>query len=322
VIFLFKKGYFIIIIFLIIIIIPLLVIKGFFYHKETPIIIKVYNYKTDKIVPMELDKYLKGVVAAEMPAAYHVEALKAQSVASRTYTLKKLPAFGGNGCNQPGADISTDYHYDQAWYSEKEMKDKWGFLSYFYYWARISRAVEETSGEVAVYDNRLIDSVYHSNSGGRTEDAGVVWGKTLPYLCSVDSPYDKNYGKNYKHVKEIPLERINEIMGININIEGNNIEKELYVLKYSNTGRVLTIQFGEKTFSGEEVRKKLKLPSTKFELNIEGQNIIFTIVGNGHGVGMSQDGADGFAKEGYNYKQILKYYYRGVDIVGIDKIKK
>ncbi len=318
----FKKGYFIIIIFLIIIIIPLLIIKGFFYHKETPIIIKVYNYKTDEIVSMELDNYLKGVVAAEMPAAYHIEALKAQSVASRTYTLKKLPAFGGNGCNQPGADISTDYRYDQAWYSEKEMKERWGFFSYFYYWARISRAVEETSEKVVVYNNKLIDSVYHSNSGGKTEDAGVVWGKSLPYLCSVDSPYDENHVKNYKHVKEITLEKINEIMGTTLHTEKNNIEGKVDVLKYSNTGRVLKIQLGEQTFSGEEVRKKLKLTSTKFELDIKGQNIIFNIVGNGHGVGMSQDGADGFAKNGYNYKQILEHYYRGVDIVSIDRIKK
>ncbi len=301
------------------IIIPLLIIKGFFFEQETPIIIKVYKHKKDKIVPMELDKYLQGVVAAEMPAAYNIEALKAQSVASRTYTLKKLPSFGGDGCKQAGADISTDYRYHQAWYSEKDMKEKWGFLSYFYYWARINRALEETRGQILIYDDKLIDSVYHSNSGGKTENAGAVWKKNVPYLCSVDSPYDESHKKNYKHINKFSLKKINELMDTNISSE--EIEKEIRIIKYSKGDRVLKMQIGEKKFSGQQVRKRLKLSSTKFILNVENQNYIFTVFGNGHGVGMSQDGADGFADRGYNYKQILKHYYRGVEIGHIDKIK-
>jgi len=309
------------IVFLIIIIIPLFIIKGFFYEKETPIVVKVYKHKQDKIVSMELDKYLQGVVAAEMPAAYNVEALKAQSVASRTYTLKKLPQFGGNGCRQSGADISTDYRYDQAWYSEKEMKKKWGFLSFFYYWARISRAVEDTSGQVLIYNNELIDSVYHSNSGGKTEAAGVVWEKDVPYLSTVDSPYDKRHKKNYKHIKSINLDKMNRLLGRNISINNNGLGEKIKILDRSESDRVLILQIGDEKFSGQEIREKLKLPSTKFELDIDGSDLIFTVFGNGHGVGMSQDGADGFADEGYNYKQILRHYYQGAEITSIGEIK-
>ncbi len=317
----FKKGYFIFIIFLILIIIPFLIINGFFYTRKDEIIIKVYNHKTDKIVSMELSKYLKGVVAAEMPAAYHIEALKAQSIASRTYTLKKLPAFGGSGCNYPGADISTDYRYDQAWYSENEMKEKWGFFPYFYYWARISRAVEETAGKVLVFDHKLIDAVYHSNSGGKTENAGMVWKKNIPYLISVDSPYDKEHKKNYRHVIDYNLEEINNILetGIARNTAGKDT---VTITDYTDTGRVLNIKFWEREFTGEEIRERLNLPSAKFTVEVENNSFIFTVFGNGHGVGMSQDGADGFAKNGYNYKQILQHFYNGVEIIDIDSLPR
>ncbi|MFW6016324.1 MAG: SpoIID/LytB domain-containing protein, partial [bacterium] len=170
--------------------------------------------------------YLKGVVAAEMPARYHMEALKAQAVAARTYTLKQLPAYGGRGSkNHPEADISTDFRYNQAWLSEEEMKEKWGFLSFFYFWLRISRSVEETAGRVIVYENKIIDAVYHSNSGGRTEDASSVWGEKIPYLISVDSPYDKENERNYQHNLSFSIEEFDERLNTDIKLNTSiNIE--------------------------------------------------------------------------------------------------
>ncbi len=309
-----KIGYLILFIFIILIVIPLVMLKGFlfFQKQEGPEVIRVYNYREDKVVTMELSDYLKGVVAAEMPATYKMEALKAQAVAARTYTLKKIEASSEK---HPGADICTDYHCCQAWISEKEMKDRWGFLPYFYYWSRITNAVEDTKGEVIVYNNQLIDAVYHSNSGGKTEDGGVVWSEDVPYLKSVESPYDKNGRNNYLHNKRFSFSELSQELGTEIK------NKKIEILELSQSGRVLKIQIGDNTYTGREIRSKLNLSSTLFEIKTSGEQVLFTVYGNGHGVGMSQDGADGYARHGYNYKQIIRHFYQGVEIVSYNKIK-
>ncbi|MFW5986551.1 MAG: SpoIID/LytB domain-containing protein, partial [Halanaerobiales bacterium] len=180
-----KIGIYLLIIFIILILVPLLLVKE---QDDEKIVLRVYNHQLDKIVEMELNQYLRGVLAAEMPARYHPEALKAQAVAARTYTLKQLPRYGGSrNSAYKGADVSTDYRECQAYFSEREMKDRWGFIPFFYYWSRINTAVEETAKQVLVYDGKLIDAVYHANSGGRTENAEYVWGRNTPYLKSVES---------------------------------------------------------------------------------------------------------------------------------------
>ncbi len=337
-----KNVYLIVFIFIIVIALPVILIKGLFFYpqgdQEETIIIKVYKHKQNKIEPMELDDYLKGVVAAEMPAAYNIEALKAQTVAARTYTLKKLPAYGGQGSvEHDGADICTDYRHSQAWLAEKDMKKKWGFLSFFYYWAKITRAVEETSGQVLVYENNLIDAVYHSNSGGQTEFAANVWGRKTPYLKSVESPYDKENNKNYQHRYKFKIQDFDQKLGTNMQLllrkrKEMNGDRELLIsesnnkifrnIKYSESGRVLKIKIGDNEFEGKEIRKKLDLPSTMFEFSLQQNYVICDVLGNGHGVGLSQDGADGYANHDYNYRDILKHYYQGVEIVNISNFKK
>ena len=316
---------------------PIIVVKGLFFfaeEKKDDLIIKVYQHKQNQIVKMKLTNYLKGVVAAEMPANYRLEALKAQSVAARTYTLKKLPQFGGSGCStKPEADISTNYKYNQAWLSEKEMKNKWGFLPYFYLRLRITKAVEATKGQVLVYNNQLIDAVYHSNSGGQTEASENVWGRKVSYLRSVNSPYDKEDDDTYQHTYEYKLEEFDSKLGVNLEekINSNSQSKQklligkgnnklIKVVKYNESGSVNKINIGQKQFEGTEIRDKLSLPSTKFEFSIQADKIVCEVKGNGHGVGMSQAGANGFARHDYNYQQILKHYYSDTEIVNLNQL--
>jgi len=326
---------FILIIFVIVIIIPIVISENLFFFSgpkdKDAMMINVYNHKTDEVVSMELTEYLTGVVAAEMPAFFRKEALKAQAVAARSYTLKKLPQFGGNGTSlHSEADISTDFRYDQAWISRNEMKEKWGFLPYFYFWLRISEAVNETKNEVLIYDGELIDAVYHSNSGGSTEYSENIWNKEIPYLISVESPYDREREKNFRHIIKFDISEMNNRLKIDIDqtdiekikaehdSENINLEEktnQLLKIEKFASGRIEEINIKNENFSGEEIRNKLKLPSTKANIYLKDDNFVFEVYGFGHGVGLSQDGANGFAGNNYDYEKILKHYYHGVELI-------
>ncbi|MFP4016536.1 MAG: stage II sporulation protein D, partial [Halanaerobiales bacterium] len=294
-----KTWLLLLIIFIVIIIVPIFFVQEFFWGNNSETILKVYNHKTKSMEQIELEEYIRGVLAAEMPALYHHESLKAQAVAARTYTLKQLPEFGGTGSRKyAGADVSTDYTDCQAYLTENEMKEKWGFISYFYYWFRINNAVEETRGEVLLYNNRLIDAVYHANSGGKTEAAEYVWGNNVSYLKSITSPYDKDGHKNYSQIIVFNENELISLLGIN-----HKDLAKIEILEVSKSGRILNIKIGNKVFTGREMRSKLTLPSTKFYISRKGNTYSFKCMGRGHGVGMSQDGANGLAKHGYTYQQ-------------------
>ncbi|MFP4015931.1 MAG: stage II sporulation protein D, partial [Halanaerobiales bacterium] len=307
-----KLGILFLSILLILIIIPLL-INEFLSQSEdvSPQLLKVFNHQTGQIMQMELEEYLRGVVAAEMPAIYHTEALKAQAVAARTYAVRQLSQFGGSGTQKyNGADLSTDYADCQAYISEEQMKEKWGFVSFFYHWAKINKAVEETSGQVLVHKNSLIEAVYHANSGGMTEAAEYVWGNQSSYLQSVDSPFDSLSERNFKRIETFS---INDFVKI-FNIDKSKGVSEIEILNVSKSGRVLEIRIDNKSYTGKEVRELLDLPSTKFEIDKNGSSIEVNTYGYGHGVGLSQDGANGLAQNGYDYQQILHHYYTDVEI--------
>ncbi|MFW6034626.1 MAG: stage II sporulation protein D [Halothermotrichaceae bacterium] len=310
-----KTVFLILLLFIFIIIVPIIMVGSLFWNSNDQMLIKVYNHQSDKIVVMQLEEYLRGVVAAEMPAAYSIEALKAQAVAARTYTLKQLPQFGGPGCQEHSeADISTDFKNNQAWLSKKDMQEKWGFTPYFYYWARVSGAVKQTRGEILLYNGRIIDAVYHANSGGFTENAVNVWGKKVPYLTTVKSSYDREASQNlYFGISQI-------IKKLNLNL--NKADFKITIIEKSKSGRVLKMKIGKQLYSGTDIRQKLNLPSTKFDISSQSDIITFHIQGKGHGVGMSQDGANGMAKAGYTYHQILKHYYPGTKITDIGEVKK
>lgn len=249
-----------------------------------------------RIIHLPLEEYLIGVVGAEMPASFPIEALKAQAVVARTYSLKKM---------QEGKKL-TDVVSTQSYKDNNELKTLWK-SSYETYYQKVKAAVEDTRGLALYYDEKLIDAVYHSTSNGKTEDSMYVWGNEIPYLKSVDSSWDK---ESSSYLKQVSKDFLLVLQLLGIKEERANIE----ILSKDNSGRVLEVKVGNKIFNGVEFRKLLELRSTDFELSIENEKLVITTRGYGHGVGMSQYGASGMAKEGYHYDEILKHYYTGISI--------
>lgn len=263
--------------------------------KKNEITVTVYR-NNGKIINLELEEYVLGVVGAEMPASFNIEALKAQAILARTYALKSI---------KNGKKL-TDTVSTQAYKDNFELQKLWK-NDYTKYYEKIKKAVNETKGKIILYNNEYIDAVYHSTSNGKTENSKNVWKNSLPYLVSVDSSWDKNV-KSYK--KETIFE-INEFCNIlKLDVE----EPITYEIIHNETGRVRQITINNKTFSGTEFRNLLKLRSADFEIEINDEKVKVTTYGYGHGVGMSQYGANEMAKQGYSYIQILKHYYTGVVI--------
>lgn len=268
--------------------------------------ISVFNHETQSTATMTMEDYLTGVVAAEMPAAFENEALKAQAVAARTYTMYKK--------NSPGhdADICTDHTHCQAYLSEEKMRTNWG-ESYDFYLDKIKACVLETKGEILTYNDEPILAVFHSMGGGQTVSSGDVWGSQLPYLVSVPSPGEE-VASNYYSTCTLPFEEFAEV----IKTAYPNAEIESFldvaVPNLSESGHVKSVLIGKVSVPGTEIRKLFNLRSTKFALSFSEGNITFNVTGYGHGVGMSQYGANAMAKEGKTYKEILSHYYQGATL--------
>lgn len=248
----------------------------------------------------ELEEYIIGVVGAEMPASFNKEALKAQSVVARTYALKSI-----KNNKQLTSDNSTQNFKDN-----NELKKMWG-SSYNTYYNKIKSAVLETKGLYLSYNNDYVDAVYHSTSNGNTEDAVYVWGNSVPYLKSVSSEYD-NTNKNYS--SSITL-TYNEISNkLKNSIDSNT---KFNIISRTSGNRVKEIEINGTTYSGVEFRKLLNLRSADFSIENNGANVVISTNGYGHGVGMSQYGANGMANNGSIYTDILLHYYTGVSIKNI-----
>lgn len=247
---------------------------------------------------IELEEYIIGVVAGEMPASFSMEALKAQACASRTYAMYKMK-------NLNNYVLSTTIN-DQVYLTIDEMKKKWG-NDFNYYYDRVKRAVDETKGEVITYNDDLIISYYFAISNGYTDNAMNVFNENRSYLVSVDSSWDKNYqaySSNRTMLKSTFCNRLGLAFG-DVNI-GN-------VVRDTNN-YVRSININGRTFTGKEVFNKLALKSMDFEISVNGDKVIIKTLGFGHGVGMSQYGAEGMAKQGYTYENILKHYYQNTEI--------
>ncbi|MCK8816387.1 stage II sporulation protein D [Natroniella sulfidigena] len=282
-----------------IIIIPALIINLSNRFSVQSIEVEVYDNVNDQILLLELEEYLKGVVAAEMPANFEFEALKAQAVAARTYALKNL---------EEGQQLTTDSTIDQAWVSKAELIDRWGSLNYLLYWAKISAAVEETEGLIIKYQGELITAAYHSTSGDYTEAAVNVWGSNLPYLQSVASEYEEE-SPYYQYQQFFSIEEFNRKLGIN-----SNFAQQIEILERSASGRVLKLKIGDHLFSGREFREQLGIRSTNFFIEQDDEQVRIITSGYGHGVGMSQYGADGMAANGYDFREILEHYYPDTEL--------
>jgi len=275
--------------------------------------IKLLHIENGKIEEIPLDEYLYGVVSSEMPASYEVEALKAQAVVARTYLIYQIQ---NNSSKHVGANICDSYACCQAWISKEERLSKWDESQRDSYWQKIMQAVDETTGKIITYEGKPINAFFHSNSGGVTESSVNIWGGIeYPYLKSVETAGEEGYSQYSSEVSFTREELINKIKETHQEIEIDwNQENAIKVQEYTDSGRVRTIKFGNISIAGTEARTILGLKSTNFVVSFADDKIVFSVTGYGHGVGMSQTGADSLAKQGKGYEEIVKHFYTGVEI--------
>lgn len=284
--------------------------------------VTVYIKNDNLVREIPLEYYIIGVVAAEMPAEFHKEALKAQAVAARTYSALRMQRrqSGVFDDAHKNADICTDHTHCQAWASKDDLYKRWGAIYSTWYWRKIMRAVYETWGEIITYNGELIDPVFHSSSGGKTENSEEVWsGEAAPYLRSVISEGESVAPSFIDKVEMDTSKFISILKGKYTDFKiGSNIAKEINVQGYTTGGRVENIKIGNVLLKGTEARTLFGLRSANFELKVSNGKVIFNTKGYGHGVGMSQWGANYLAANGRSYLDILKHYYTGVEIVNFD----
>ena len=259
-------------------------------------IVTVYR-SNGTVLQIEMEEYLVGVVAAEMPASFNIEALKAQAVIARTYALKRISQ----------GQVLTDTVSTQSYIDTSQMKNKWG-SEYTKYYNKIVEAVSSTKGEYVTYNGKYIEAVYHSTSNGYTEDAKNVWGTSYPYLKSVESSWDKS-ASSYLKIENKEFQTVMQILGLSF-----DENTEISIISRNKSGRVSEVKIGNTSYTGVELRTLLGLRSADFDIEVNNEIVTIITRGYGHGVGMSQYGANGMANSGYSYKDIIKHYYTGVVI--------
>ncbi len=262
---------------------------------------KVYNPESEQTEKIERKEYIFGVVAAEMPALYHEEALKAQAVAAYTYAYCRK-----TNNSKKEYDITTDPTLDQNYISKEQAKEKWGDNADKYI-EKLEKIIEETDGYLITCNGNPITAVYHAISSGKTEDCKNVWGSELSYLKPVSSESDK-LAKGYKSTTKFSGEEIKEKLSAEFDLSGQASDWFSGISR-TKSGTVSNISVCGKKTSGHEIRKLLNLRSANFDIKYEDDSFIFTVYGYGHCVGMSQSGADYMAKQGSDFKEILTHYY-------------
>ncbi|MFC4769882.1 stage II sporulation protein D [Effusibacillus consociatus] len=279
--------------------------------------VKVYLKESKKTIEIPLEEYVKGVAASEMPVTFEMEALKAQAIVARTNVIRRVE---NNLLTPEGGHVTDDFREFQAYSSNEKLKQIWG-ASYEQNMKKIVQAVKETKGQILVYQGKAIEALFFSTSNGLTENSLDYWGKEVPYLSSVPSPWDKQAPRSI-NTKTISLKDLFKLFNLTTAVSYADQGQIIQVLETSSTNRVKKIRVGDKVMSGAEFRKVLGLNSTDFSWSIEGNSITFTTRGFGHGVGMSQYGAEGMAKEGKKAFDILTYFYKGATIVNYEKEKR
>lgn len=281
--------------------------------------IKLLHSLTNEIEELNIDEYLYGVVSSEMPASYEIEALKAQAVVARTYTIYQIIHNSGKHEN---ADICDNYACCQAWISKEDRLAKWEASEAESNWNKIVEAIDSTKGKVVTYNGEVINAFFHANSGGVTESSLNIWGGIdYPYLKSVETAGEEGYTQYESQVVLTQQELLSKIQTKYEDCTIDFSSKDcIQILEYTTSGRVKTIRFGNKEIAGTEARSLLGLKSTNFTFSIDGENITFSVIGYGHGVGMSQTGADALAKAGSNYEAIIKHFYTDVEIIEVNSL--
>lgn len=263
--------------------------------------VTVFRVEKNEYHDLPLEEYLVGVVSGEMPASYELEALKAQAVAARTYTL--------NIMETESAIYDTVQH--QVYMDQAQLKERWG-NDFDEYYNKVKQAVDETEGEIIEYNGERITPLYFSISNGYTENSEDYWDNEIPYLKSVSSEWDKTAPK-YEEVVEFDLKTLRTKFN-----NSKLTKKDFTILSRTEGKKVDEVLIGNKVYSGREVRELLGLRSSDFTFEFKDNKMLITTRGYGHGVGMSQYGADQLAKMGKSYQQILQYYYQNINIIEIN----
>lgn len=281
--------------------------------------ISIYLSKTGKVETVSLETYVQGVVAAEMPLEFRPAALEAQAIAARTYAARRLWLGERAGEAAHGADV-TDTHEHQVYLSVAEMKrlkadDREG-------WEKVRAAAAATEGQILVYGDEPIEALFFSTSNGYTENSEEVFSSKRPYLRSVESPWDSAISDRAKETVEMELTEVYDLLGVKTApVSGAGASGDLIrVLERTEGRRVKTMLAGDRRLAGTEVRRLLGLRSASFEWKADRGKLKITVYGYGHGVGMSQWGAEGMAREGYDAPRILAHYYTGARLEQVSKL--
>lgn len=284
-------------------------VEKFDYGKYSNL--KLLHAETGIIEDIDLDTYLYGVVASEMPADFELEALKAQAVVARTYTIYQIK----NGSKHETADVCDSSFCCQAWITKENRMARWEDGKKEEYWNKIVEAVNSTKGKIIFYGAEPINALFHSNSGGTTELSLNVWGGNFPYFQTVETSGEENYSSYSSEVEVSKDELIQKMLerysDFKIDFSKDDCIK---IEEYTDSGRIKKILIGNKSISGVEARIIFGLKSAKFNFEILENNVKFSVLGYGHGVGFSQCGSDALAKNGKNYEEIIKHYYKEVEI--------
>jgi len=280
-------------------------------RKDPAVAIPVYRVAEKKVETPSLRDYLVGVVASEMPAEFNEEALKAQALSARTFIVKRLIT------KQVTTDkaVVTDAADYQVFKDKFELKKIWG-KDYSWKLKKIEEAVDATVGQIMTYNGNPIIASFFSTSNGYTERAADYWGNAVPYLKSVKSPWDVDSPK-YKKTIQLPVTAVEKKLQITLPQANGKVGS---AIKRTLGHRIASINMGGKIWTGRDIREKLNLRSSDFEIVRNEQTLFITTKGYGHGVGMSQYGANGMASDGKSYRDIVKYYYQGVKITSADNM--
>lgn len=291
---------------LLIIMIPYIIVSIFIKNDEITFnfssnsVVRVYREKLDRIDRVPIEEYVVGVVAGEIPVSFNIEALKAQAVASRSYVMYQIK-------RNKNKDFDVyDTVRSQVYLDASLLKDKWGD-DYVTNVNRIKEAVIDTAGEYLVYDGEVVEAMFFSTSSGVTENSEDVFSNSVPYLRSVYSTWDE-ISPVYMDSKKFSKEEFYNLLNLKYQ------EKMSVNINTTSTGRVIDLVINDKKFSGRDIVYKLGIRSSYFVITEYDDSIVVDTKGYGHGVGMSQYGAEGMARDGYSYEKILKYYYSGVEI--------
>ncbi|EGK10709.1 stage II sporulation protein D [Desmospora sp. 8437] len=290
--------------------------------------VKVYLSKEKKVETFPMERYIRGVVAAEMPVNFHPEALKAQALAARTYIVDRLSRGDFSDMAKWGkkagkANVSDTVNH-QVFLTDKQLKEQWGD-DYETYSARINQAVVETAGQVIQYQGKPIYAAFFSTSNGKTENSEDYFAEEYPYLRSVPSPWDEASPK-YRDRKQFAVadfvDKISRSTGKQVAVEAFTGGGWLRVTQRTAGGSADKVQVGDQVFTGRQIREALHLSSADFTFRLSQGTVTVETKGYGHGVGMSQWGANFMAKQGKSAKEIIRHYYRGVEIGSMDSYLK